>query len=112
MWSVRAIGLLCRVVVIISLMMFGFGAPAMAGGGSPDCMRMMQLNHASTSDKMPDTGKPCPFVDLCAATAFFIEPAPASHFVSHEPIEVVLLPLDDQFGDGLMPLPPNRPPRA
>jgi hypothetical protein len=99
-------------LVIISLMMVGFGAPAMAGGGSPDCMAMMQLNHASTPDKIPDTGKSCPFVDLCATSAFFIEPAPASHFVSPEPVKMALLPLGEQFGDGLMPIPPSRPPRS
>jgi hypothetical protein len=116
--SVRAIGLLCRMLVIMSLMSFGFGAPAMAGGGSPDCMAMMasaqapQSDHASIPDKMPDTGKSCPFADFCATAGFFVEPAPAFNLISHDPIEVVLLPFDDEFGDGLTPIPPSRPPRA
>ena len=38
---VRAIGLLCRMLVIMSLISLGFGAPAMAAGGPPDCMAMM-----------------------------------------------------------------------
>ena len=116
--SVRAIGLFCRVLVIVSLMSFGFGAPTMAAGGSPDCMAMMlsaqtaQSDHASIPDKMPDTGKSCPFADFCATAGFFVEPAIASHSVSHDPIDVVLVVLDDEFGDGLTPLPPSRPPRA
>jgi hypothetical protein len=118
MESIRAIAVLCRMLVIVSLMSFGFGAPAMAGGGPPDCMAMMQSaqmtqsDHASTPDKMPDSGKSCPFADLCATAAFFVEPAPASHFVSLDPIEVALLPFNDQFGDGLTPIPPSRPPRS
>jgi hypothetical protein len=118
MGSVRAIGLLCRMLVIISLMTFGFGAPAIAGGGSPDCMammrsnQMMQSDHASIPDKMPDSGKLCPFADFCATAGFFVEPAPVSNLVSHDPIEVALAPFDDEFGDGLMPIPPSRPPRA
>jgi hypothetical protein len=45
-------------LVIVSLTSFGFGAPTMAGGGSPDCMAMMlsaqtaQSDHASIPDKM------------------------------------------------------------
>jgi hypothetical protein len=115
---IRATALLCRMLVIMSLMSLGFGAPAMAGGGPPDCMAMMQSaqtmqsDHASTPDKMPDSGKSCPFADLCATAAFFVEPAPASQFVSLDPIEVALLPLDDQFRDGLTPIPPSRPPRS
>jgi hypothetical protein len=118
MESIRAIALLCRLLVIVSLVSLGFGAPAMAASGPPDCMAMMQSaqmiqsDHASTPDKMPDSGKSCPFADLCATAAFFVEPAPASHFVSLDPIEVALLPFDDQFGDGLTPIPPSRPPRS
>ena len=118
MGSVRAIGLFCRMLVIVSLMSFGFGAPTMAAGGSADCMAMMlsaqtaQSDHASIPDKMPDTGKSCPFADFCATAGFFVEPAPASHFVSLDPIEVALLPFDDQFGEGLTPIPPSRPPRS
>jgi hypothetical protein len=117
MGLIRTMGLLCRLLVVVSLMSFGFGAPAMAGGGPPDCMAMMQSaqmqsDHASTPDKMPDSGKSCPFADLCATAAFFVEPAHASHFVSLDPIEVALLPFDDQFGDGLTPIPPSRPPRS
>jgi hypothetical protein len=116
--SVRAIRLLCRMLIIVSLMSFGFGAPTMAAGGSPDCMAMMlsaqtaQSDHASIPDKMPDTGKACPFADFCATAAFFVEPAPAFNLISHDPIEVALLPFDDEFGDGLTPIPPSRPPRA
>jgi hypothetical protein len=115
---IRATAVLCRMLVIISLMSLGFGAPATAGGGPPDCMtmmqsaQMMQSDHASTADKMPDSGKFCRFADLCAAAAFFVEPAPASHFVSLDPIEVALLLFDDQIGDGLTPIPPSRPPRS
>jgi hypothetical protein len=118
MGSVRAMGLLCRMLVIISLMSFGFGAPAMARGGSPDCMAMMrsgqmiQTNHASIPDKMPDSGKSCPFADFCATAGFFVEPAVVFDLISHDPIEVALVPFDDEFGDGLMPIPPSRPPRA
>jgi len=103
---------LCRILVVISLTMFGFRASAMAGAGSPDCMAMMQLKHASTPDEMPDSGKSCPSTDLCATAAFFVEPASASHFVSLVLIEAALLPFDDQFGDGLTPIPPSRPPRS
>src|ERR1700722_13952823 len=104
--SVRAIGLFCRVLVIVSLMSFGFGAPTMAAGGSPDCMAMMlsaetpQPDHASIPDKMPNTGKSCPFADFCATAAFFVEPTLTFNSVSLDPIEVALLPFDDQFGDG------------
>jgi hypothetical protein len=104
-------------LVIISLMAFGFGSSAMASGGSPDCMammqsaQMMQSEHA-TPHEMPAAGKSCPLADLCAAAAFFVELDPASHFISLDPIEVALLPFDDQFGDGLTPIPPSRPPRA
>jgi hypothetical protein len=112
MGSIRAIAVLCRMLVIISLMTFGFGAPSMAVAGPPDCMAMMQAGHAATPDKAPDSGKSCPFADLCATASYFIDPAPASHFVSHDPIAVALATLDDQFGDGLTPLPPTRPPRA
>ncbi len=112
MGFVRAIGLLCRMLVIISLVTFAFRAPAMAGAESPDCMAMMQAANSSIPDKMPDSGKSCPFADLCATAAFFVEPAPASHFISLDPIEVALLPFNDQFGDGLAPIPPSRPPRS
>jgi hypothetical protein len=108
-------------LVIISLMAFGFGSPAMARGGSSDrtgCMammqsaQMMQSEHA-TPHEMPASGKPCPLADLRAATAgFFVEPAPAFNLISHDPIEVALIPFDDEFGDGLTPIPPSRPPRA
>jgi hypothetical protein len=110
---IRALALSCRMLVIISLMSFGFAAPVIAAGDkSPDCMAMMQLGHASIPDTMPDSGKSCPFADLCAAASYFIDPAPASHFVWQDPIEVALVALDDEFGDGLTPLPPSRPPRA
>jgi hypothetical protein len=105
-------------LVIVSLISFGFGAPAMASDGSPDCMAMMasaqtaQSDHASIPDKMPDTGKACPFADFCATAGFFVEPAPAFILISHDPIEVALIPFDDEFGDGLMPIPPSRPPRV
>jgi hypothetical protein len=99
-------------LVIISLMAVGFGAPAMARVGSPDCMATMQANHASLPDKMPDSGKSCPFADFCATAGFFVEPAFASNFVSHDPVALALPPFDDEFGDGLMPIPPSRPPRA
>jgi hypothetical protein len=113
MESIRAIAVLCRMLVIISLMSLGFGAPAMAAGGPPDCMAMMQSYHASTTpDKMPESGKVCPFADLCATAGFFIEPASVSHSVSHDPVEAALVVFDDHFGDGLTPLPPSRPPRA
>jgi len=114
----RAISLLCRTLVVISLMTFGFGAPVMARDGSPDCMAMMQSaqtmqsDHTSTPDKMPDTSKSCPLAYLCATAGFFVEPTPAFHFVSHDPIDVVSLPFDDQVGDGLTPIPPIRPPRS
>src|SRR5260221_14597367 len=98
--SVRGIGLFCRMLVIVSLMSFGFGAPTMASDGSPDCMAMMlsaqtpQSDQASIPDKMPDTGKACPSADFCATAGFFVEPAPAFNLVSHDPIEVALLPFD------------------
>jgi len=116
--SVRAIGLLCRMLLIVSMISFGFGAPTMAGGGSPDCMAMMlpaqtaQSDHASIPDKMPDTGKSCLCADFCATAGFFVEPAPAFDLISHDRIEVALIPFDDEFGDGLTPIPPSRPPRA
>jgi hypothetical protein len=116
--SVRAIALFCRMLVIASLMSFGFGAPTMAASGSPDCMAMMltaqtaQSDHVSIPDKTPDTGKSCPFADFCATASFFVEPAPAFKLFSHDPIEVALIAFDDEFGDGLTPIPPSRPPRA
>ena len=111
MGSIRAIAVLCRMLVIIGLTTFGFGAPAMAVARPPDCMTMMQAEHAAP-EKMPDSGKSCPFADLCATASYFIAPAPASHFVAHDPTVVALAKLDDEFGDGLTPLPPARPPRA
>jgi hypothetical protein len=116
--SLHAIGLFCRMLVIMSLMSFGFAGPTMAAGGSPDCMAMMlsaqtaQSDHASIPDKMPDTGKACQLADFCATAGFFVEPAPAFNLISHDPIEVALIPFDDEFGDGLTPIPPSRPPRA
>jgi len=107
---IRAIALSCRMLVIVSLVSLGFGAPAMAAGGPPDCMAMMQSSHGP--DKMPDSGKSCPFADLCATAGFFIEPASVSHSVSHDPVVATLVVFDDHFGDGLPPLPPSRPPRA
>jgi hypothetical protein len=111
MGSIRAMAALCRMLVIMSLMSFGFGAPAVAAAEPPDCMAMMQAGHAATSDGMPDSGKSCPFADLCATASYFIDPAPSSHFVSHDAVEAALVTLDDEFGDGLTPLPPTRPPR-
>jgi hypothetical protein len=104
-------------LVIVSLMSFGFGAPTMADGGSPGCMAMMpsaqtaESDHVSIPDKMPDTGKSCPFADFCATAGFFVEPTPAFKLFSHDPIEVALIAFDDEFGDGLTPIPPGRPPR-
>lgn len=112
MGSIRAIAALCRMLVIASLMSFGFGAPVSAASGPPDCMAMMQSSHASTPDRMPDSGKFCPFADLCATANYFTVPSPALRFVSHEPIEVALVMFDDESGDGLKPIPPSRPPRA
>ena len=112
MGLVRAITLLCRMLVVVSLATFGFGAPAMAASGPPDCMAMMQVSHASMPDKMPDSGKSCPFADLCATAAFFVEPVSVSSFVVLDLVDAALLPFDETFGDGLTPLPPIRPPRA
>jgi hypothetical protein len=112
MGLVRAIAVSCRMLVVISLTSLGFGAPAVAAGGPSDCMAMMQSGHDLSGDKMPDSGKSCPFADLCAAASYFIDPAPASHFVSHDPGDVALVMFDDESGDGLKPTPPSRPPRA
>ena len=112
MGSLRATAVLCRILVIIGLTALGFGAPAVAVAGPPDCMTMMQAGHSATPEKMPDSGKSCPFADLCATASYFIAPAPASHIVSHDPIAAALATLEDEFGDGLTPLPPIRPPRA
>jgi hypothetical protein len=99
-------------LVIISLTSLGFGAPAVAASGPPDCMAMMQAGHGSSGDKMRDSGKSCPFADLCAVANYFVDPAPPSHFAPHDPVELGRVAFDDELGDGVKPTPPSRPPRS
>lgn len=108
----RPVSVVGRALIVMSLLLFSFSAPAMPLGMSADCAAMMQTEDASTLPGEHSNGPICPYIALCAIAGLYISPIPPADYALVAMSGVGFFPFDDTNGVGLVSSPPSRPPSS
>ena len=101
-----------RVLIVLSLLLLSFEAPAMPVGMSAECAAMMQSSDVGTVPNESSKRQLCPYAALCAVAGLYLNTTPPTGYSMVAMSNVDMVPFGDTLGVGVVFSPPTRPPRS
>ena len=108
----RSLFLCGRVLIVLSLLLLSFEAPAMPVGMSAECAAMMQSSDVGIVPNDSSKRQLCPYAALCAVAGLYLNTTPPTGYSMAAMSNVDMVPFGDTLGVGIASLPPTRPPRS
>lgn len=99
-------------LIVLSLLLLSFEAPAMPVGMSAECATMMQSSDVDTVPNDSSKGQLCPYAALCAVAGLYLNTTPPTDYSMVAMSNVDMVPFGDTLGVGVVFSPPTRPPRS